>query len=317
MSLVEVKKLCKLYRSGGEEMLALDGVSLEIQEGETLGLVGESGCGKSTLGRALLMLDPPSSGDVLFAGKSLLTASRRELLQFRKEAAAVFQDPYSSLSPRRNVLATLEEPLLVHNLLLDQKARRERAYQLLESVGLQRNVGERFPHELSGGQRQRVGIARALILSPRFLVCDEPISALDVSVQAQVVNLLRSLRDQGGLTLLFIAHDLAMVKYLSNRVAVMYLGQIVELAESHQLYETPQHPYTQALLSAIPIPDPVLERKRSKILLSGEVPTRLRKLEGCPFRSRCPFAMARCQQERPLLREAAPGHQVACHLVNS
>lgn len=317
MPLVEVKKLSKLYRSGGEELLALDEVSLEIQEGETLGLVGESGCGKSTLGRALLMLDPPSSGDVLFAGKSLLAASRDQLLQFRKEAAAVFQDPYSSLSPRRNVLATLEEPLLVHNLLMDQKERRERAYQLLESVGLQRNVGERFPHELSGGQRQRVGIARALVLSPRFLVCDEPISALDVSVQAQVVNLLRSLRDQSGLTLLFIAHDLAMVKYLSKRVAVMYLGQIVELAESHQLYETPQHPYTQALLSAIPIPDPVLERNRSKILLSGEVPTRLRKLEGCPFRSRCPYAMARCQQERPLLHEVAPGHQVACHLINS
>jgi oligopeptide/dipeptide ABC transporter ATP-binding protein len=313
--LFEVKRLKKHFPiAKGKLLKAIDDVSFEIYPGETLGLVGESGCGKSTTGRALLNLEAPTSGEVLFEGKDLASFSPKQLKIFRRYAQVIFQDPYSSLNPRMTAEQIIEEPLAIH-AIGDKKQRQNKVEELLQSVGLSTSVLDRYPHEFSGGQRQRIGIARALALSPRFLVCDEPISALDVSVQAQIVNLLQKLQKERQLTYLFIAHDLAMVKYLSTRVGVMYLGQIVELASSSSLYANPLHPYTQALLSAVPIPDPVIEKKRTRIMLQGEVPSAINSGAGCPFASRCPYAKEICKTVRPEMKEVQSGHFAACHLL--
>jgi peptide/nickel transport system ATP-binding protein/oligopeptide transport system ATP-binding protein len=314
--LVSVRNLKKYFQKSKATLKAVDDLSFDIYPGETLGLVGESGCGKSTTGRALLRLEEATAGQILFEQKNILHFSAKELLQFRKEVQIIFQDPYASLNPRMTACDIIAEPLDIHSLA-SGAARQERVSELLDLVGLSRSSLERFPHEFSGGQRQRIGIARALAMRPRFIVCDEPISALDVSVQAQIVNLLKSLQKEMGLTYLFIAHDLAMVKYLSTRVAVMYLGHIVELAPTQELYARPLHPYTQALLSAIPIPDPTIERSRSRIVLKGDVPSPLHPPTGCPFSSRCPHAQPLCHEKRPAWREISPGHFAACHLITA
>lgn len=311
--LVKVSNLKKYFSTKQGEIKAVDDVSFEIFAGETLGLVGESGCGKSTLGRSLLRLLEDASGEVYFDGKNIFDFPRAQLKQFRREAQVIFQDPYASLNPRMTAQDIIAEPLDIHQLL-EGREREDRVKELLRLVNLSPAHRKRFPHEFSGGQRQRIGIARALAPSPRFIVCDEPISALDVSVQAQIVNLLKKLQQEMGLTYLFIAHDLRMVKYLSDRVGVMYLGHLVELAPSEELYANPLHPYTQALLSAIPIPDPRIEKNRSRMVLKGEVPSPLNPPKGCVFCTRCPKAMEICHQVRPQTREVTPGHTVACHL---
>jgi len=293
---------------------AVDGVSLTVAPGETLGLVGESGCGKSTLGRAVLRLIEPSGGKIVFEGQDITTLSQRRLRPLRRRMQMIFQDPYASLNPRMRVKDIVGEALDIHGLVQSRSEREARIATLLERVGLRPDQGRRYPHEFSGGQRQRVGIARALAVEPRFIVCDEPISALDVSIQAQIVNLLRDLQDELGLAYLFVAHDLKVVEYVSTRVAVMYLGRVVELAPSASLYSSPKHPYTQALLSAVPTPDP--EKKRFRLVLQGDVPSPLDPPKGCAFHPRCPIAeRGRCDVEAPLLRELAPGHSVACHLA--
>jgi oligopeptide transport system ATP-binding protein len=294
---------------------AVDDVSFDIREGETLGLVGESGCGKSTTGRTILQLYRPTSGKVFYQGQDLTTLKGEELRQLRKYMQIIFQDPYASLNPRLTVGDIVGEPLEVHGIEKKRKKRRERVQELLRLVGLNPYFINRYPHEFSGGQRQRIGVARALALNPEFIVCDEPISALDVSIQAQVVNLLEELQDKFGLTYLFIAHDLSMVRHISNRTAVMYLGKVVELADREELYNHPLHPYTQALLSAVPIPDPVAERKRHRIILQGDVPSPANPPSGCRFHNRCPLAQAICSEVEPEWREASPRHWVACHLV--
>lgn len=294
---------------------AVDGVSFEIQKGETLGLVGESGCGKTTVGRTLLGLYPATSGRSIIDNLSVHESTGAELMQIRRKAQMIFQDPYASLNPRWTVNAIISEPLRVHKLLASQKERDDRVKELLELVGLNVRHMNRFPHEFSGGQRQRIGIARALASDPLFIVCDEPISALDVSIQAQVVNLLEKLQDHLGLTYLFVAHDLSMVRHICDRVAVMYLGVMVETAERDELYEKPRHPYTQALLSAVPLPDPRKERARQRTILVGDVPSPINPPSGCRFHPRCPIAVDRCKTEIPKWREVAPGHYTACHLV--
>lgn len=294
---------------------AVDGVSFEIQKGETLGLVGESGCGKTTVGRTLLGLYPATSGRSIIDNLSVHESTGAELMQIRRKAQMIFQDPYASLNPRWTVNAIISEPLRVHKLLASQKERDDRVKELLELVGLNVRHMNRFPHEFSGGQRQRIGIARALASDPLFIVCDEPISALDVSIQAQVVNLLEKLQDHLGLTYLFVAHDLSMVRHICDRVAVMYLGVMVETAERDELYEKPRHPYTQALLSAVPLPDPRKERARQRTILVGDVPSPINPPSGCRFHPRCPIAVDRCKTEVPKWREVAPGHYTACHLV--
>ncbi|MBI3162203.1 MAG: ABC transporter ATP-binding protein [Chloroflexi bacterium] len=322
--LVEVKDLKKhfpvtrgiiLQRKVGI-VRAVDGVSFSIQRGETLGMVGESGCGKTTAGRTMLGLYPATSGSVTIDGEDILHARGKDQLAIRRKAQIIFQDPYASLNPRWSVNSIVSEPMRVHGLFASQKERAERAKDLLGLVGLSPHLLNRFPHEFSGGQRQRIGIARALASDPLFIVCDEPISALDVSIQAQVVNLLEKLQDQFGLTYLFVAHDLSMVRHICDRVAVMYLGIIVEVADRNELYEKPLHPYTQALLSAVPVPDPRKERERKRTILTGDVPSPINPPSGCRFHPRCPIAVERCKKETPEWREAAPGHWAACHLAN-
>jgi oligopeptide transport system ATP-binding protein len=293
---------------------AVDGISFSIQSGETLGLVGESGCGKTTAGRTILGLYPPTAGDVNISGISLEKANKAEMKLLRRKAQMIFQDPYASLNPRWTVSAIIGEPIRVHKLLPNDKSRDERVNELMLRVGLSPRLINRFPHEFSGGQRQRIGVARALASNPEFIVCDEPISALDVSIQAQVVNLLEELQDEFHLTYLFIAHDLSMVRHICDRVAVMYLGIIVELGERNELYENPLHPYTQALLSAVPIPDPKRDRERQRIILKGEIPSPINPPCGCRFHPRCPVAMEICKSVVPEWHEKSQGHWVACHL---
>jgi oligopeptide transport system ATP-binding protein len=323
--LVEVKDLKKhfpvsrgliIQRNVGL-VRAVDGVSFSIAKGETLGMVGESGCGKTTVGRTMLGLYPATSGSVTIDGDDILHLKGGDQLRVRRKAQIIFQDPYASLNPRWTVNAIVSEPMRVHKLFATEKERTERARELMQLVGLNPRLLNRFPHEFSGGQRQRIGIARALASDPLFIVCDEPISALDVSIQAQVVNLLEELQDKFGLTYLFIAHDLSMVRHICDRVLVLYLGVMVELADRDELYENPLHPYTKALLSAVPIPDPRKDRARKRTILTGDVPSPLNPPGGCRFHTRCPIAMEVCKKEVPEWREAAPGHFVACHAVET
>jgi len=294
---------------------AVDDISFEVKRGETLGLVGESGCGKSTAGRTILQLYRATSGSVNFDGVELTTLKGEELRKMRRKMQMIFQDPYASLNPRMTVGEIIREPLLVHNIASESDAN-DHVKRLLELVRMNPAFSTRYPHEFSGGQRQRIGVARALALQPSLIICDEPISALDVSIQAQVVNLLEELQEQFGLTYLFIAHDLSMVRHISDRVAVMYLGVVVELATRDELYNNPLHPYAKALLSAVPVPDPVVEVARQRTILVGDVPSPVNPPSGCRFRTRCPIAEAKCAESRPEFREVKPGHFVACHLVS-
>lgn len=298
-----------LFRS--KPLKAVDGVSFYVNKGETLGLVGESGCGKTTVGRTLLHLYKPTAGEILYQGKPIVTKS--DVHEFRKKAAMVFQDPYSSLNPRMTVADIIAEPLDVHHLYTTKEERREKVLELMDHVGLNSEHASRYAHEFSGGQRQRIGIARSLAISPDFIVCDEPVSALDVSIQAQVVNMFDELQDKMGLSYLFIAHDLLVVRHISHRIAVMYLGKIVEMADAAEIYERPLHPYSKALISAVPIPDPKIARANQRIPLGGDIPSPLNAPSGCPFRTRCPYATEQCAAEMPEFKEVSSGHFVACH----
>lgn len=290
---------------------AVDDVSFTIKEGETLGLVGESGCGKTTVGRTILNLYKPTAGEIIFDGKPIKTA--KDISEFRRQAQMVFQDPYSSLDPRMTVSDIIGEPLDVHKLYANKKEREEKIHYLMDLVGLSSEHASRYAHEFSGGQRQRIGIARALAVDPKFIICDEPVSALDVSIQAQVINMFEDLQKKLGLTYLFIAHDLLVVKHISTRIAVMYLGKLVEIGPANELYHNPMHPYTISLLSAVPVPDPKIARANERIHLEGDVPSPLHMPSGCPFRTRCPRATAACAESMPPLNEVSPGRFVACH----
>ncbi|MBQ3519687.1 MAG: dipeptide ABC transporter ATP-binding protein [Clostridia bacterium] len=316
--LLEVKNLKKYFpiSTGAfqtKQLKAVDDVSFTIRRGETLGLVGESGCGKTTVGRTILNLYTPTDGEIIFDGKQIKT--KKDLQEYRTHATMVFQDPYSSLDPRMTVADIIGEPLDVHKLYKNKEERAARIRELMGYVGLNSEHASRYPHEFSGGQRQRIGIARALAVNPSFIVCDEPVSALDVSIQAQVINMFKDLQKQLGLTYLFIAHDLLVVKHISDRIAVMYLGKLVELADANEIYRNPMHPYSQSLLSAVPIPDPDTARKNQRIVLEGDIPSPLNAPSGCPFRTRCPRATEQCAQSMPPLTDRGDGHFVACHLV--
>jgi oligopeptide transport system ATP-binding protein len=292
---------------------AVDDVSFEVYEGETLGLVGESGCGKSTTGRAILQLYKPTAGEVVFDGQDLTQLDGGAMRRMRRHLQMIFQDPYTSLNPRMTVGSIISEPMQIHNLV-PKNQRNQRVQELLETVGLNPYFANRYPHEFSGGQRQRIGVARALAANPQFIVADEPVSALDVSIQAQIINLLEELQEEFNLTYLFIAHDLSVVRHISDRVAVMYLGKIAELADRNELYDDPLHPYTKALLSAVPIPDPVIEKKRERIILTGDVPSPINPPSGCVFHTRCPYVMDVCRKVTPRFVDQGGGHYVACHL---
>ena len=317
--LLEVKDLKQhfninmgLFKS--KPLKAVDGVSFSIRKGETLGLVGESGCGKTTVGRTILHLYKPTAGEIWYNGKKIVTDT--DVHEFRKKATMVFQDPYSSLNPRMTVADIIGEPLDVHHLYSNQAERRERILELMNHVGLNSEHASRYAHEFSGGQRQRIGIARALAVNPDFIICDEPVSALDVSIQAQVINMFDELQEKLGLTYLFIAHDLLVVRHISDRIAVMYLGKMVELADADEIYNRPMHPYSKSLLSAVPIPDPKIARANKRIALTGDIPSPLNAPSGCPFRTRCPYATEQCAAEMPAFNEVKPGHFVACHRVH-
>ncbi|NCG66842.1 ATP-binding cassette domain-containing protein [Bacillus coagulans] len=315
--LLEVKHVKKYFEIGKKQFLkAVDDLTFDIYKGETFGLVGESGCGKSTAGRLMMGIYTPTEGQILYGGKDIHVLNERERFLMKRNVQMIFQDPYASLNPRSTVREILAEPLEVHGIFKNKREELERIYELLEEVGLNREHADRYPHEFSGGQRQRIGIARALALDPEFVICDEPISALDVSVQAQVVNVLKKLQREKNLTYLFIAHDLSMVKHISNRIGVMYLGHLVELTGSKSLYRKPLHPYTEALLSAIPIPDPKIEDKRERIILKGEIPSPVTPPSGCVFRTRCPKAMDICARVKPEWLEIEDRHYVACHLYD-
>ncbi len=315
--LIEIKNLKKYFPIKTSALQksyvqAVDDVSFYINRGETLGLVGESGCGKTTLGRTVLRLHEPTEGSIIYDGKDITNVN---MTPYRKKLQIIFQDPYASLDPRMTVGDIIGEPLDIHNMCSDKTERQERIYEMLKTVGLNTEHANRFPHEFSGGQRQRVGIARALAVDPEFIVCDEPISALDVSIQAQIVNMLEDLQESKGFTYLFIAHDLSVVKHISDRIGVMYLGHMVELTTSSDLYNNPLHPYTQTLLSAIPIADPVASRNTKRIILQGDIPSPVNPPSGCTFRTRCPYAMPECAERAPEFVEKEPGHFVACHNV--
>jgi oligopeptide transport system ATP-binding protein len=319
LKVVDLKMHFPIYRGVFQRQVgavhAVDGVSFDVKRGETLGLVGESGCGKSTTGRTILQLYKPTAGEVIFEGTDLVGLKREEMRWMRRQMQMIFQDPYASLNPRMTVSEIVGEPLSVHEVGTGKEIQ-ERVAHLLELVGLNPSFAGRYPHEFSGGQRQRIGVARALALQPSFIICDEPISALDVSIQAQVVNLLEELQEQFNLTYLFIAHDLSMVRHISKRVAVMYLGVIMELANRDDLYLEPLHPYTQALLSAVPIPDPLADINRTRVILEGDVPSPVNPPSGCRFRTRCPIADKICAESRPEFREVKANHFVACHMVS-
>ena len=301
-----------LFRS--KPLKAVDDISFSINKGETLGLVGESGCGKTTVGRTILHLYKPTAGEIYYDGK--LIKSNADIREFRKKATMVFQDPYSSLNPRMTVSDIIGEPLDVHKLCANKKERQERILELMDYVGLNSEHAARYAHEFSGGQRQRIGIARALAVNPDFIVCDEPVSALDVSIQAQVINMFDELQDKLGLTYLFIAHDLLVVRHISDRIAVMYLGHMVELAPAGEIYDHPLHPYSKSLLSAVPVPDPKTARANQRIVLTGDIPSPLNAPSGCPFRTRCRYATEACAQSMPEFKEVSAGHFVACHRVD-
>ena len=314
--LVEVKNLKEYFNINtgmfsNKPLKAVDDVSFSIRRGETLGLVGESGCGKTTVGRTLLHLYKPTAGEIWFDGKQIVT--KKDIAEYRQKTAMVFQDPYSSLNPRMTVADIIGEPLDVHKMYKSEAERKERILELMAQVGLNSEHANRYAHEFSGGQRQRIGIARALSMKPQFVVCDEPVSALDVSIQAQVINMFDELQDKMGLTYLFIAHDLLVVRHISDRIAVMYLGKMVELADAREIYDHPLHPYTRSLMSAVPLPDPKMARENKRIVLTGDSPSPLNAPSGCPFRTRCPYASDICAQSMPEFKDVGGGHFVACH----
>ena len=314
--LVEVKNLKEYFNIStgmfsSKPLKAVDDVSFAIRKGETLGLVGESGCGKTTVGRTLLHLYKPTAGEIWFEGKKIET--KQDIAEYRKKTAMVFQDPYSSLNPRMTVSDIIAEPLDVHKMYATKEERMEKVLAMMDKVGLNSEHANRYAHEFSGGQRQRIGIARSLVTSPEFVVCDEPVSALDVSIQAQVINMFDELQDQMNLTYLFIAHDLLVVRHISDRIAVMYLGKLVELADAKEIYDHPLHPYSKSLMSAVPVPDPQIARANQRVVLHGDIPSPLNAPSGCPFRTRCPYACDACAEAMPELKELAPGHFVACH----